>query len=158
TEAASAIDPRVAQQMRRELVDWAKGELTAQGAALEAEPARDAGGSLGQQVADGAPLELRALDRRWSPVAAESAADEEPREFEASLRTSHSFDLSSPHRAIDLPRRPSVALQLHDRYLVTESDDGMVVIDQHALHERILYEQLREKVLSGAVESQALLV
>ena len=33
----------------------------------------------------------------------------------------------------------------------------MVVIDQHALHERILYEQLREKVLSGAMETQRLL-
>ena len=47
---------------------------------------------------------------------------------------------------------------MQNRYLVTESDDGMVVIDQHALHERILYEHLREKVLAGAVESQALLV
>ena len=34
----------------------------------------------------------------------------------------------------------------------------MVVIDQHALHERILYEELREKVLSEAVEVQRLLV
>jgi hypothetical protein len=34
----------------------------------------------------------------------------------------------------------------------------MVVIDQHALHERILYEQLREKVLAGDMETQRLLV
>ncbi len=50
------------------------------------------------------------------------------------------------------------ALQVHNRYLITESADGMVVIDQHALHERIIYEQLREKILSGAVECQKLLV
>ncbi len=49
------------------------------------------------------------------------------------------------------------ALQIHNRYLVTETDDGLEVIDQHALHERILYERLRERVLSGAVESQRLL-
>ncbi len=50
------------------------------------------------------------------------------------------------------------ALQIHDRYLITESAEGVVVIDQHALHERIIYEQLREKVLAGKLESQQLLV
>ncbi len=50
------------------------------------------------------------------------------------------------------------ALQIHNRYLVTETDAGLEVIDQHALHERILYEALRERVLAGAVESQRLLV
>ena len=40
-------------------------------------------------------------------------------------------------------------LQVHNRYLVVETDVGIEVIDQHALHERILYEQLREKVLGG---------
>jgi DNA mismatch repair protein MutL len=50
------------------------------------------------------------------------------------------------------------ALQIHDRYLITEADDGIVVIDQHALHERILYEQLRQKVVVGQVEKQRLLV
>ena len=41
---------------------------------------------------------------------------------------------------------------------MTETDEGVVVLDQHALHERILYEELREKVLSGKVETQKLLV
>lgn len=50
------------------------------------------------------------------------------------------------------------ALQIHDCYLVVETDDGLTVIDQHALHERILYEQFRERVLNGAVEAQRLLM
>jgi DNA mismatch repair protein MutL len=50
------------------------------------------------------------------------------------------------------------ALQIHDCYLVIETDEGMTVIDQHALHERILYEQLRERVLEGVIESQKLLL
>ena len=33
-------------------------------------------------------------------------------------------------------------IQLHNSYLVAESDDGLVIIDQHALHERIMYEEL----------------
>jgi DNA mismatch repair protein MutL len=57
-----------------------------------------------------------------------------------------------------VPSASVAALQIHNRYLVAESDDGVVVFDQHALHERVLYEQLRTKVLDGAVESQSLLV
>ncbi|MBS0206230.1 MAG: DNA mismatch repair endonuclease MutL [Planctomycetes bacterium] len=52
----------------------------------------------------------------------------------------------------------SRAMQIHDCYLVVETPEGMTVIDQHALHERIVYEHLRTRVLAGAVESQRLLV
>jgi DNA mismatch repair protein MutL len=54
--------------------------------------------------------------------------------------------------------RPVRALQLHDSYLVVETDEGMLVIDQHALHERILFEEFRARMARGAVESQRLLV
>jgi DNA mismatch repair protein MutL len=50
------------------------------------------------------------------------------------------------------------ALQVHNRYLIAETAEGLEVIDQHALHERILYELLRERVLAGPLESQRLLV
>ena len=53
---------------------------------------------------------------------------------------------------------PVRALQVHNTYLISETEEGMVVIDQHALHERIIYEQLRAKVLAGSLESQKLLV
>jgi DNA mismatch repair protein MutL len=68
-------------------------------------------------------------------------------------------EASSPRvpEAEPASRRPS-ALQAHNRYLVTTSEDGVEIIDQHALHERILYEQLRQKALSGALEVQRLLV
>lgn len=58
--------------------------------------------------------------------------------------------------AVSVEGRP--AMQVYDRYLITETEEGVVVIDQHALHERILYEELREKVLAGDVEMQRLLV
>jgi DNA mismatch repair protein MutL len=50
------------------------------------------------------------------------------------------------------------AIQVHDSYLIAETGDGMVVIDQHALHERILYEELRNRVGRGIIESQGLLI
>jgi DNA mismatch repair protein MutL len=49
-------------------------------------------------------------------------------------------------------------IQIQQRYLICEVEEGMVVIDQHALHERILYEQIKTKILSGSLESQRLLV
>jgi DNA mismatch repair protein MutL len=54
---------------------------------------------------------------------------------------------------------PSVgAIQLHNSYLVTETPDGMLIIDQHALHERIMYEELKARVTRGPLESQRLLI
>ncbi|WP_442508233.1 DNA mismatch repair endonuclease MutL [Novipirellula sp. SH528] len=53
-----------------------------------------------------------------------------------------------------------LGFQVHNRYLVTQDEKGMVVIDQHALHERVLYERVKDKVLGGSerLESQRLLV
>ncbi len=50
------------------------------------------------------------------------------------------------------------AVQMHQRYLVVEADGGIEVIDQHALHERVLYEQLRARMSNGVIEVQPLLI
>jgi DNA mismatch repair protein MutL len=65
----------------------------------------------------------------------------------------------APVRAPAFPEPiPGTAIQLHDAYLVLETRDGMLVIDQHALHERILFEQLRQRVRDGKLEVQRLLI
>ncbi len=64
-----------------------------------------------------------------------------------------------PPAVFDFPAPPpGVAMQVHNAYLVQETPQGMLVIDQHALHERILYEQLRARVRAGKLEVQRLLV
>lgn len=49
-------------------------------------------------------------------------------------------------------------LQVHNSFLVTQDEQGMVIIDQHALHERVMYEKISERLAQGALESQRLLV
>jgi DNA mismatch repair protein MutL len=53
---------------------------------------------------------------------------------------------------------PSKFMQIHDSFIIAENDEGFVIIDQHALHERIMYEQLRKRVQASPLESQKLLV
>ncbi|NLX21250.1 MAG: DNA mismatch repair endonuclease MutL [Phycisphaerae bacterium] len=49
-------------------------------------------------------------------------------------------------------------IQVHDAFLVAETDDGLTIIDQHALHERVLYEQFSRQIARGPLESQRLLL
>jgi DNA mismatch repair protein MutL len=58
---------------------------------------------------------------------------------------------------VRLPERASV-IQLHNSYLVAQSEDGLLIIDQHALHERIIYEELLERMSRGTLESQRMLI
>jgi DNA mismatch repair protein MutL len=51
-------------------------------------------------------------------------------------------------------------LQIHDSYVVTQDEHGLVIIDQHALHERVMFEELRKRILEdkSSLESQRLLM
>jgi DNA mismatch repair protein MutL len=50
------------------------------------------------------------------------------------------------------------AIQIHDSFIVAQTNDGFIIIDQHALHERIMYEDLCRRIRSGNLESQRLLI
>lgn len=70
-------------------------------------------------------------------------------------------DLDQPHSeaTLDLDQPPSATslLQLRNRYIVTPASTGLMVIDQHRAHERILYEQYLNLVESGEMATQRLI-
>ncbi len=48
--------------------------------------------------------------------------------------------------------------QMHRRYILMEDRDGLVILDQHAFHERVTFEELKRNLQSGAVPVQRLLM
>jgi DNA mismatch repair protein MutL len=48
--------------------------------------------------------------------------------------------------------------QLHETYIVAQTEDGIVIVDQHAAHERLTYEKMKRAMESGGIARQPLLV
>jgi DNA mismatch repair protein MutL len=83
--------------------------------------------------------------------------------------TQRTFDVGAPSadaRADNLPASADLVdhplgaarAQLHDTYIVTQTRDGLIVVDQHAAHERIVYERLKAQLADGGVQRQLLLI
>jgi len=60
----------------------------------------------------------------------------------------------------DLVERPlgAARAQIHDTYIVAQTRDGLIIVDQHAAHERIVYERLKAALDRSGVARQILLI
>ena len=94
---------------------------------------------LKQEMAE----EVAAEDDAFEQALLERQATEADHTSQQTLETSH----------LDI-------LQIHDSYVVTQDEQGLVIIDQHALHERVMFEELRKRILEDreSLESQRLLM
>ena len=48
--------------------------------------------------------------------------------------------------------------QLHENYIIAQTSDGLVIVDQHAAHERLVYERLKKAFSNGGITRQQLLI
>ncbi|WP_425074265.1 DNA mismatch repair endonuclease MutL [Sagittula sp. S175] len=60
----------------------------------------------------------------------------------------------------DYAQRPLGAArgQVHENYIFAQTEDGVVIVDQHAAHERLVYEKLKKQMAENGVAAQALLI
>ncbi|TVQ63038.1 MAG: DNA mismatch repair endonuclease MutL [Phycisphaerales bacterium] len=85
------------------------------------------------------------------------------RDAVARERGDHAHDATPPHDAnrhdyaMPAPRPASRVMQVHNSFLVTQDEQGLVIIDQHALHERVMFEELLRRLAKGPLESQRML-
>ena len=56
---------------------------------------------------------------------------------------------SQPAPYAGAPAEARAAIQVHDSYIVAPDADGLVIIDQHALHERLIYNDLKRRLADG---------
>ena len=77
--------------------------------------------------------------------------------FEPSPAAGFAEDGPAPFDPIDFPLGAARA-QLHETYIVAQTRDGVVIVDQHAAHERLVYERMKEGMEAGGAPRQALLI
>ncbi|WP_370630760.1 DNA mismatch repair endonuclease MutL [Maritimibacter sp. DP1N21-5] len=65
--------------------------------------------------------------------------------------------------SVAVPDRESLPLgaaraQVHENYIIAQTETGIVIVDQHAAHERLVYENLKSQMAANGVASQTLLI
>ena len=78
------------------------------------------------------------------------------------------FDVGAPTADVRFEAQPTADLldrplgaartQIHETYIVSQTRDGLIVVDQHAAHERIVYEKLKASLAKNGVQRQILLI
>ncbi len=87
-----------------------------------------------------------------SPGFAEMASSYSAQVVEAPVATD---TLSQPDEALPLGAARG---QVHENYIIAQTANGIVIVDQHAAHERLVYEKLKRQMEENGVAAQALLI
>ncbi len=82
----------------------------------------------------------------------------EPQASFAGLAPSADLRAATPApEAVEAPLGAARA-QIHETYIIAQTRDGIVVVDQHAAHERLVYEKMKAARAAGGIERQVLLI
>ncbi|EEE37192.1 DNA mismatch repair protein MutL [Rhodobacteraceae bacterium KLH11] len=119
-------------------------------------------GAMRPEPAPSAPARVYQMDRP-SPAARQAAYRAQSPGF-AELSQDYSGRVVDPAPEVapveepqDLPLGAARG-QVHENYIIAQTADGMVIVDQHAAHERLVYEKLKSQMAENGVAAQALLI
>ncbi|MFD0988349.1 DNA mismatch repair endonuclease MutL [Methyloligella solikamskensis] len=116
------------------------------------------GGAPGHYAPSNQPY--RAPDRRFYGMA--EAAQSPLAEIDRPSADTRASYEPAPEAAPDQPavQYPlgAARAQLHDMFIVAETEDSLVIVDQHAAHERLVYERLKKSYANGGIARQMLLI
>ncbi|MGA2794711.1 MAG: DNA mismatch repair endonuclease MutL [Roseiarcus sp.] len=97
-------------------------------------------------------------DWRASPAAPSGFAEPAQQDFEGFAPAADAAaDAATPAPADLAAPLGAARAQVHELYVIAQTSDGIVIVDQHAAHERIVYERLKRQRAQNGVERQILL-
>ena len=99
------------------------------------------------------PGALKAAHQAQAPGFAEMQADLSGRVEPRGDSPPEPDQPADQHRPLGAARA-----QLHENYIIAQTETGLVIVDQHAAHERLVYEKLKRQMAENGVAAQALLI
>lgn len=98
-----------------------------------------------------------------APAFGAPAFREDPAGFEGfdtapSGRVETPPDPATPDTPAEAHPLGAARAQVHENYIIAQTERGMVIVDQHAAHERLVYEKLKRQMETNGIAAQALLI